>query len=200
MTHSTSPTIAGLVIMGGQNKRMQGQHKAFLTLGDVSFLDLIIQALSPCDCIYLSVDQKNKFSHLSFPLIEDDYEAIGPLGGLYTALKALPHDYLFVTACDMPFITKNFVSYMLNQLPTDAECLVLCDNEGFFYPLGAIYSKSLIPKIESMLEDHNYRMQSLIKLAKSHVIPISQIPFSKSILKNINTPEDYEACLKVYSY
>lgn len=193
-THPT--TIAGLVIMGGQNKRMNGNHKAFLKLGNDTFLYHIVHALSPCHSIYLSVDQRDKFSHLTLPLIEDYYEAIGPLGGLYSALKEVPQDYLFVTACDMPFITRDFVSYMLSQLHTDTECVVLCDESGFFYPLGALYSKSLIPKIESMIKDQNYRMQYLIKLAKSRVIPISETPFSKSLLRNVNTPEDYEACLK----
>ena len=196
MSTTQPTTIAGLVIMGGQNKRMNGKHKAFLNLGNGTFLDHILHALSPCHPIYLSVDQTSKFSHLTLPLIEDCYDAIGPLGGLYSALKEVPEDYLFVTGCDMPFITKEFVSYMLSQLSPDVDCIVLCDEEGFFYPLGALYSKSLIPKIESMIEDKNYRMQYLIKLGKSRIIPIREIPFSKSLLRNINTPEDYEACLK----
>ena len=194
---TTSPTtIAGLIIMGGQNKRMNGQHKAFLNLGNRTFLDHILHALSPCHSIYLSVDQKNKFSHLTLPLIEDCYDAIGPLGGLYSALKEVPEDYLFVTGCDMPFITEAFVRFMLSLLSPDVDCIVLSDEEGFFYPLGALYSKSIIPKIEAMIKEENYRMQSLIKLANSRIIPISETPFSKSLLRNINTPENYMACLK----
>lgn len=200
MSNIDSTTVAGLIIMGGQNKRMNGNHKAFLMLEHHTFLDHIVNALTPCSSIYLSVNQKDKFNHLSFPLIEDAYEAIGPLGGLYSALKKLPQDFLFVTACDMPFITSDFVSYMLSHLNPDLECVVLCDESGFFYPLGGLYSKSLLPKIEDMIECQNYRMQSLIKLSKSRVIPIHETPFSKSILRNINTPEDYDKYISNTSY
>lgn len=192
MSNIDSTTVAGLIIMGGQNKRMNGNHKAFLMLDDHTFLEHIVNALAPCSSIYLSVDQKEKFNHLSLPLIEDEYEAIGPLGGLYSVLKKIPEDFLFVTACDMPFITSDFVSYMLSHLSSDLECVVVCDESGFFYPLGGLYSKSLLPKIEEMIECQNYRMQSLIKLSKSRVIPIHETSFSKSILRNINTPEDYD--------
>ena len=187
--------IATLILMGGQNKRMNGQHKAFLTLKDKTFLQIIEENLSIFSNIYLSVNDKNKFSHLSLPMIEDHYSAIGPMGGIYSALLEVPEDYLFVTACDMPYITAEFAHFMKEHLSPNVSCFALYDEEGFYYPLGAIYSKAALPYIEALLEQKCYRMQQLIKKSPSQGMALSDTPFTKAIFTNINTPKEYQAQL-----
>ena len=88
------PNLATLILMGGQNKRMNGQHKAFLKLHEKSFLDQIITSLKSCGPIYLSVNDKSLYSHLPYPLIEDCYKEIGPIGGTYSTLLKVPSDFL----------------------------------------------------------------------------------------------------------
>ena len=183
--------IATLILMGGQNKRMNGQHKAFLTLNNKTFLNVITENLSSFSKIYLSVNDKHLFDDLSLPIVEDEYLAIGPIGGIYSALKSIPEDYLFVTACDMPFMTADFASYMLSHLSSDATCFALYNEEGFFFTMGAIYSKACLPYIEEMLQNKHYSLQQLIKKSPSQRMALSNTPFSKKVLVNINTPEDY---------
>lgn len=194
MTHS----IAALILMGGQNKRMNGLHKAFLPFNEKTFIESILESLNDFSKIYLSVDDPKKFSHLSYPLIKDHYDHIGPLDGISSALMTIETDYLFVTACDMPLINKDFINYLLSHLPllaSDKDCLVLQDEEGFFYPLGAIYSKRLLPLMQEMITQRNYRLQSLFKQAHSVVLPLKDAPFTKETLCNINTPLDYRKLL-----
>lgn len=192
MNHS----IAALILMGGQNKRMNGKHKAFLSLHQMTFLESIIHVLSDFSQLYLSVDDKNKFSHLSYPMIEDHHEHIGPIDGISSALMSIDTDYLFVTACDMPLITKEFTHYLislLSKLEPDKDCLAFQDEDGFLYPLGAIYSKRILPKMLAQIADGHYGMQSLLRSEKSVILPLKDTPFSKAILCNINTPEDYKS-------
>ncbi len=187
--------IEALILMGGQNKRMNGNHKAFLSFNDMSFLEVILKSLDGFSKVYLSVDDKNKFSHLPYPLIEDLYPQIGPMGGIASALTQIDSPYLFVTACDMPFITKDYVDYMIHTLTTlshEVDCLVLCDEDGFFYPLGAIYSKKMLPRLLDMINNGQYRLQQLIRQSQYYALPIKDTPIKKEVLNNINTPEDYE--------
>lgn len=184
--------IASLILMGGQNKRMQGQHKAFLTLNNQTFLEIITETLSSFAPIYLSVNDQTKFSQLHWPLIQDQYEAIGPLGGIYSALKTVPEDYLFVTACDMPFLTKSFANYLVSKLTPASHGIFIQNSEGFCYPLGAIYSKAMLPYMEQMLQTQCYRLQQLIKHSTVDLLPIEEIPFDPMLFTNVNTPNDYE--------
>ncbi|OPX39960.1 MAG: hypothetical protein B1H13_08560 [Desulfobacteraceae bacterium 4484_190.3] len=36
---------------------------------------------------------------------QDIIKGLGPLGGIYTALQAIPTEYGFFVACDMPFLS-----------------------------------------------------------------------------------------------
>ncbi len=186
--------IITLILMGGQNKRMNGQHKAFLDFNGESFLDHIIKEMSAFSPVVLSVNDKEKFKDLEYPMIVDEVKGIGPMGGIYSALKVLDCDYLFITACDMPFMTAEFASYMyekMKSLNPQPVALILSDGDGKFSPLGGIYSKKLLPHIEEMLAEENYRLGKLLKTAGAFIIPIHEIPFSENVMRNINTPEEY---------
>ena len=187
---------AALILMGGQNKRMHGQHKAFLMFNHQTFLERITTNLSSFSHLYLSVNDYGLFKGLDFPLIQDLYPSLGPMGGIYSALKTLPYDYLFVTGCDMPYITDGFAQFMIANYASTAPCFALSNDEGFFYPLGAIYNKSALPYIENLIEKKCYRMQQLINQSPSQTMALSDTPFNPSIFTNINTPELYHLLLK----
>lgn len=186
--------IITLILMGGQNKRMNGQHKAFLDLNGESFLKHIIKEMSTFSPIVLSVNDREKFKDLDYPMIVDEVKGIGPMGGIYSALKSLDCDYLFITACDMPFMSAEFASYMydyMKSLNPQPAALVLSDLGGKFSPLGGIYSKKLLPYIEELIQNEHYRLGKLLKISGAAILPIAETPFSETILSNINTPEEY---------
>ena len=56
----TVGAVAGYILSGGKNTRMEGQKKLFLHYGGATFCQRILHA---CDClpaVYLSVDQKEQ--------------------------------------------------------------------------------------------------------------------------------------------
>lgn len=116
------------------------------------------------------------------------------MGGIYSALKNLDCDNLFITACDMPFMSAEFARYMythMKSLNPQPAVLVLSNLEGKFSPLGGIYSKKLLPYIEELIQNEHYRLGKLLKISDAVILPITQTPFSEVILSNINTPEEY---------
>lgn len=189
------PNLATLILMGGQNKRMNGEHKAFLALHEKTFLEHIIHNLSPYAPIYLSVNTKAPYNALNYPLIEDEYKEIGPIGGIYTALSSIQEEYVFITACDMPFVNGELITFLYDQLDATTSCVVMSDQEGRFYPLGGIYSKSILPLVKEHIAEGNYRLGSLLKRAHAKIIPLDQAPFKEKLLWNINTPEEYKRLL-----
>lgn len=185
--------LASVILMGGQNKRMNGQHKAFLPFGDKTFLEQIISQLDPLGPIYLSVNDRQKYSDLHYPLIEDLHPGIGPMGGIYSALKHTEEPILFITACDMPFIHTDFVTYLYTQLDEESSYVVCSDQDGYLCPLGGIYRRDILPLLETHVKEENYRLMALLKKTKGKVIPFESSPFSESVLQNINTPDAYKA-------
>lgn len=181
-----------LVLVGGKSRRMGGNNKAFLKFDNKSFIESITNQLIGFNNIYISVDNKDKYRNLNFTLVEDMHKDIGPMGGIYSALKSIEEKFIFVIACDMPKIKKEFIEFLCEFITEDVECIVTQDEEGRINPLAGIYSKDLIYKIETMIEEKDYKLINLIKRANSKIIPLYETNFNESILDNINDINDYD--------
>ena len=94
----TVGAVAGYILSGGRNTRMEGQKKLFLRYAGETFCQRILHA---CDClpaVYLSVDNKEPYRKAGLPMVEDRWRGIGPLGGIASGLLTCKEDALFVMA------------------------------------------------------------------------------------------------------
>ena len=164
--------------MGGKNSRMNGNVKGLLKLNNMTFLEKI---------------KENYEINLNFNAIEDIYKEIGPLGGIYSSLLNCKEEYLFITACDMPFITKKNIKELCDNINKDIDIAVFCDKDERLYPLCAIYSKKVIPIIEEMIKQKNYKLSYLIDKSNFVKINIEDTDIELETLSNINTPQEYDS-------
>ena len=189
--------------MGGKNSRMGGYIKGHLEIDDVTFLERIISALEDFNTIYLSVskvfssEEIKKYEEMGLTVIVDLYDDIGPMGGIYSSLKKCKEDYLFVTACDMPFIDKNLINKLQLNIKKNIDAVLFSKNK-LLYPLGAIYSKNMISYMEELINNKEYKLLNLIKTSNFIELPLENTELSDDILKNINTTEEYEQLIKYY--
>ena len=190
--------IGALILMGGKNSRMNGNVKGLLKIKNSTFLEKIQETLNDFSSIYLSIndkfskEQKQNFENMGFKIIEDIYKEIGPLGGIYSSLLNCKEEYLFITACDMPFITKNSREVLCNKVDKNTDGVVFYDKNNKLYPLGAIYSKNVLPIIEEMIEKKYYKLSYLIEKSNFVKINIEKTDIPLKVLSNINTLQEYD--------
>jgi molybdopterin-guanine dinucleotide biosynthesis protein A len=190
--------IGALILMGGKNSRMNGNVKGLLKIKNSTFLEKIQETLNDFSSIYLSIndkfseEQKQNFENMGFKIIEDIYKEIGPLGGIYSSLLNCKEEYLFITACDMPFITKNSIEVLCNKVDKNTDGVVFYDKNNKLYPLGAIYSKNVLPIIEEMIEKKYYKLSYLIEKSNFVKINIEKTDIPLKVLSNINTLQEYD--------
>ena len=190
--------IGALILMGGKNSRMNGNVKGLLKIKNSTFLEKIQETLNDFSSIYLSIndkfskEQKQNFEKMGFKIIEDIYKEIGPLGGIYSSLLNCKEEYLFITACDMPFITKNSIEVLCNKVDKNTDGVVFYDKNNKLYPLGAIYSKNVLPIIEEMIEKKYYKLSYLIEKSNFVKINIEKTDIPLKVLSNINTLQEYD--------
>ena len=187
--------------MGGKNSRMNGNVKGLLKIKNSTFLEKIQETLNDFSSIYLSIndkfskEQKQNFEKMGFKIIEDIYKEIGPLGGIYSSLLNCKEEYLFITACDMPFITKNSIEVLCNKVDKNVDGVVFYDKNNKLYPLGAIYSKNVLPIIEEMIEKKYYKLSYLIEKSNFVKVNIKETDINLKVLSNINTPQEYDSLI-----
>ena len=113
--------VVGLILMGGQNSRMNGEKKALLKYQDKYFYQCVSDAMTKAGVqdIYASVEKTWDFL-IGFPQVVDSYRQIGPLGGIVTALKKFVEEEqmtegILVVPCDLPRISDELLKKLLNK-------------------------------------------------------------------------------------
>jgi molybdopterin-guanine dinucleotide biosynthesis protein A len=183
--------MTGVILSGGKNRRM-GKNKAFLQVDGERLIDrnvrlfravfreVILVTLSPLD--YL--DQEAV-------IVTDILPGKGALGGIYTGLFYATEEYAFVTACDMPFLNRAFLEYMVSQAE-GWDIVVPAPSDGL-QPLHAIYSRRCLPAIRNLLDRNGLRVKDLYPGHKLLKIPpevLMSFDKEERMFMNVNTPED----------
>lgn len=178
------------ILMGGKSRRM-GTNKAFLEINKKSFFNTIADELFCFDESIVSVDNFKKYDYLQYKIVEDDFKNIGPIEGIRQIIKHAGNEYIFICAVDMPFLKKELVQYMASFISSDFDCYVICD-EKRAQPLCAIYSKKVLPIIDEMIKNKEYKLMNLISKAKTKYIELKYSCFDSKVIKNINTKEEFK--------
>ncbi len=121
-------------------------------------------------------------------IITDDLNA-GPLGALYLAAKNSDAEYLFIAACDMPFLNEEAIRFMCENVAGDG--VVLLNDEGLPEPLHAIYRRDFV--LDAFPDVKNGRVSGLIWAGDFVIFPVEKIRRfdpRRDTFKNINTEEE----------
>jgi molybdopterin-guanine dinucleotide biosynthesis protein A len=149
-------------------------------------------------------------------VIEDIFPGCGPLGGIHAALshvtqtlqlirlesqppqlQPLPPSAALslVLAVDTPFITVEFLSYLVEQAVSSCAVVTAPEVDAYPQPLCAVYSLDFLPIAEQALRAGNYKIVPLFPKDKTLVIQESEVcrfAFPADMFENLNTPEDLE--------
>jgi len=182
----------GIILTGGKNSRM-GTNKAFLSLDGERLIDRTVRIYRDIfDEIILVTNEPHLYYDIDVTLVSDLVKDKGPLMGIYTGLFYAASDPAFFAACDMPFLSSEFIRYLLEQ-SRDADIVVPETADGF-QPLHAVYSKSCMGTIQRLLQQDKLKVAGFYKGMKLKAIGADAIrrfdPDGRMFL-NVNTPEEY---------
>jgi molybdenum cofactor guanylyltransferase len=118
------PNVEAFILAGGKSSRM-GRDKTLLELeGEplvqraanlvrplVSEVTLVISAPPS-----LAPEGTNRDSTFGLPTVADNWPDAGPLGGIATALAAATSPWCLILACDMPFLTAEWLAFLLGRI------------------------------------------------------------------------------------
>lgn len=189
--------IAGLILTGGKNSRMNGNIKLFLEYKGQPFFNHIKNAMEQLPQVYLSVNRREGYEDMGLPLIVDEWDGIGPMGGICSGLRQCREEALLVVASDMPFVSRQAVSLLLAAYQ-NKPMLTLAVADGKPQPLLGIYPRSLLPALEKLIREGNYRLRSVMALTEYNLV---ELPRGDASAENINTPEEYQRrCRQPFFY
>ncbi len=181
------PRINAIILAGGQSKRM-GENKAFLPLGETTFIKTLIQTLEPITDRIIISGNNNVYSFLGHPVVEDEHKNCGPLAGIYAGLNKTDTNWNLIVSVDSPFINAKLIKELKQHIKTQ-QVLIAETNERQM-PLVGFYHKSCKTSIKSALERGSFKVMTILNELKTERIRIQES--YNTLLTNVNTPQDYK--------
>jgi molybdopterin-guanine dinucleotide biosynthesis protein A len=191
---------AGIVLCGGKSTRM-GVPKATLPFGPETMLQRVVRLLGTVvSPIVVVAAQGQELLELPSDVIvtRDERESRGPLEGLRAGLTALPEsvDAAYVTSCDVPLLVPAFAQRMFELL--GEHDIAVMEIDGFTHPLSAVYRRTTLPHIESLLAENRLRPVFLFDAVHTRRVKVEEMVVADpqlNTLRNLNTREDYLTAL-----
>jgi molybdopterin-guanine dinucleotide biosynthesis protein A len=187
--------VAGFVLAGGESSRM-GRDKALLELDGVPLLVRTVRLVESVIARPTVIGQAGAYQSLGLHSIADDWPTAGPLGGIATALRASAGLWSLIVACDLPYLTKAWLDYLVGRaLASEAADVLLPLNLRGAEPLCAMYHKRCQPAIHRALTRGTRKVtDALLGLQLKTIDPAEWEAFDPDglLFNNMNSPADYE--------
>ena len=189
-----SGQVCGFILAGGESSRM-GRDKALLELEGVALIvrmaRLVESAAERCAIVGDTV----RLEGLELLVIEDEFPGAGPLGGIATALRSSEVEWNLIVACDLPYLTREWLEFLIGHaMQSDADA-VLPMNERGAEPLCAMYHKRGESAIRAALDRGVRKVtDGLADVRIKFIEPREWKGFDSDglLFKNMNSPADYE--------
>lgn len=178
------------ILAGGNSTRM-GRNKALLEFESKTFLTRIIEEFKDHEII-ISGSYDGEYNIPGIKEVSDENKDYGPVEGIRQILNNSSEEYVFICACDMPFIKDELASYISEFISSDYDCYVLTE-EGSMHPLCAIYSKKILPVIERIIAQDEHRIRSILDNTRTKYIELGKTSFDRKLIRNVNTKDEYKA-------
>lgn len=182
--------ITGVVLAGGEARRMGGQDKGLIMLSGKPMIEHVTSALSmQLNNIVINANRNiERYSLYGFPVIKDAYEGFnGPLAGMASCLKEIETDYMLTVPCDSPFIPSDLVSRMHDSLREENSEIAVADNGERMQPVFSLISRELLPSLERYLADKQRKIDIWFQQHRLSKVDFSDKPRT---FINVNTAED----------
>jgi molybdenum cofactor guanylyltransferase len=186
----------GLILAGGQARRLGGVDKALLPLGQGTVLDQLLARLRP-QCVTLAISANSdpaRFAAAGCPILPDaPGPSRGPLAGVLAGLDWVEErhdlDWLLTVPGDTPFVPLDLVDRLRAAAETTGHPVARVSSAGRLHPLVALWSARLGPPLRDALHGRDQRR---VRTFQDDVgaVDVAWPAVSPDPFFNINTPAD----------
>jgi molybdopterin-guanine dinucleotide biosynthesis protein A len=201
--------IEAFILIGGRSSRL-GFDKAFVELGGKTLMKRTADAVReafPESPITVVAGNSTQFAIQAItagvPFIFDLHEDRGPLGGLQAALAHSRSEWIFVLACDYPFVSPEFLRLLAQYVSPEFGSVVPEQADGRLQPLCAIYNvETARPVVEEIIARPRVSppMHEVVERLDARIVKFDEYAHlggAGELFCNINTTDDVERARKI---
>ncbi len=195
-----SDTIAGVVLAGGQSRRMGGGDKCLRELAGRTLLSRIVERVQGqvATLVLNANGDPARFADFDLPVAADVVEGFaGPLAGVLTGLEwARAHapacKFVASFACDAPFVPEDLVVRLAHALSEQGADMACAASAGRDHPVFGLWPVGLAGDLRRALVDEDVRKVD-IWTAHYHLVRVEFAVDPVDPFFNVNRPDDFAA-------
>ena len=172
-----------------------GTDKAWLELGGHAMIERVIAALAPVASPVAIIANDTRYARLGLQVFADFNTGVGPLEAIRTALANSRASRVVLVGCDLPFVTTELFSFLLNLEAAD-QAVVPLSRDGLLEPLCAVYPRVALAAVTELIASGERKVSRLFDRVPTRLVPFdefSSLRGSALFFKNINTPDEFTA-------
>src|SRR5262245_44605588 len=149
----------GVILAGGQSRRMGGTDKALVPLGGTTLMERAIARASVQvgDLIINANGDPKRFAHLKLPVVADPVSGfVGPIAGVLAGLEWLRGNrpkarWLASFSCDTPFFPMDMVNRLVDKAVNERAKVAVAESGAQPHHVFAVWSADIPVSSEEVL-------------------------------------------------
>jgi len=180
-------SITGIVLAGGQGRRMGGVDKGLQSLRGRPMIEWVLERLKPqvAEVIVNANQNIDIYEAYGHRVVRDEIGGFaGPLAGLHAGLKFAKHPLVVTVPCDSPFLPSDLVSRLQKNLQGD---LAVAKTGNQPHPVFALMKRELRESLEAFLAQGGRKIDAWYAALK-----VAEVNFDDEAdaFRNINTLDE----------
>jgi molybdopterin-guanine dinucleotide biosynthesis protein A len=185
--------VTGVVLAGGQGRRMGGVDKGLAELDGAPMVAHVLARLAPqvADVLVNANQNLDRYRALGYPVIPDAVGGFaGPLAGLHAGLSRAARPFVVTVPCDSPFLPPDLVARLCAGLEAAGAQLAVARTFDHPHPVFALVRRDVLPDLESFLAGGGRKIDAWYA-----ALAVVEVAFDDEAdaFRNINTADELSA-------
>ncbi len=186
-------SITGIVLAGGQGRRMGGVDKGLVELAGKPLVAHVLERLQPqVGTLLINANQNlDRYAGFGHPVVSDAVGGFaGPLAGLHAGLTRATTPLAVTAPCDSPFLPADLVARLAGGLAAREAQLAVAKTFDQPHPVFALVRRDILPNLAEFLESGGRKIDAWY--AALRVVEVS-FDDEADAFRNINTAAELAA-------
>jgi molybdopterin-guanine dinucleotide biosynthesis protein A len=187
------PLITGVILAGGQGRRMGGVDKGLRLLRGRPMVSWVLERFAPqVNEVLINANQNHAtYASLGHRVIPDEIRGFaGPLAGLHRGLTEAAHDVVATAPCDSPFLPRDLVARLSAALHQEKADLAVARTGDQPHPVFCLCRKGVLPGLTEFLAGGGRKIDAWYGALKTVEVFFDDQPEAFS---NVNTEDELRA-------
>ena len=185
--------VTGIVLAGGQGRRMGGVDKGLVDLAGKPMVAHVLERFAPqvAEVLINANQNLDRYGDFGYPVVSDTVGGYaGPLAGLHAGLSSATREFAATVPCDSPFLPGDLVARLRAALVAAAGQLAVARTFDQPHPVFCVVRRDVLPHLESFLAGGGRKIDAWYATLR-----VAEVAFDDEAdaFRNINTADELTA-------